>query len=224
MFLHFIGRAVEFALLEDPVIDPFMAKGRSRIMCAYDLCCNSRWIGLRPVNAVESSSSSIKSPERHTSPTAPVSDDKWLPRPSKIRTRRQAVLRHARLAYTYLLAFDTLLNLLRYFGRENVGLSHVPPGGVDKFFSDPYILLPRSRYATRAPDLLVDLCVKAFLGGGVLAMLSGGYHLAAAVMVGCGVYEVEAWEVDLFNGPMAAGSVLEFWGKGWHQVFRVGST
>lgn len=137
------------------------------------------------------------------------------------RTRRQAFFRHLRLALTHLLIFDVLLNLLRYFGAGTVGQPHVPSGGVEKFFSAPYILLPRTRFAYRAPSLLVDMVVRAFIGGGVYVMLIGGYHVAAAGMVGLGIYEVEAWGVDLFNDPNGAGSVLEFWGKGWHQIFRV---
>lgn len=112
--------------------------------------------------------------------------------------------------------FDTLLHLLRYFGKDTVGRSDVPIGGVERFYSDPFII-----FGYRAPSLLVDLVVKAAIGGGVFNMLILGYHAAAFVMVGSGLYEVEAWETDLFKGPLGSESLLDFWGKGWHQIFRV---
>lgn len=215
-FLHFIGKGVEFALLEDPVPDPFAAKGRGIFMRSYDLVCNSRWIGLREI-AVGSDLQPLKPDNKTRSQT----EARWLKAPTTRRTRLQASLRHLRLAFIYGACFDTLLHLLQRFGHDTVGLSLVPPDGIHRFYTQPYILLPRSPFAFQAPLLLVDLVVTASIGGGVFTMLIFGYHLMAFLMVGSGVYEVEAWEVDLFHGPLTSDNLLEFWGKGWHQLFRV---
>jgi hypothetical protein len=223
--IHLFCKALEFALLEDPVEDPFFAKGRDRLFCASDLLCNSRWIGLRPVSPMNAPASSTpaKDASTHTKPPRNP-DDKWLVRPSHTRTRKEAFLRHLTLGSIYLLFLDTSLNLLRQLGSTTIGTYNVPPGGYDKFFSQPFIILPRTKYAFCAPRLLVNFVVKACIGNGVVMLLNGGYHVAGAAAVGSGVYEVEAWESDMFANPLGVGSLLEFWGKGWHQIFRVSFT
>lgn len=220
--IHLLGKAFEFALLEDPVEDPFLAKGRDRIMCAIDLLCNSRWVGLRPVPSTKRQAFKGRNDVTAQATSSKASgDDRWLARPSHTRTRKEAFQRHLILGSIYFLILDISLNLLRQLGSTTVALSNVPTGGVDRFFSQAFIILPRSKYAFRAPHLLVNFVVKAFIGNGVVMLLNGGYHLAGAVAVGSGVYAVEAWEPDMFANPLGVGSLLEFWGKGWHQIFRV---
>jgi hypothetical protein len=153
---------------------------------------------------------------------AEVDQSRWLPMPTVRRTRSQATLRHARLTATYYLVLDTMLCLLRSLGKSTIGRPDAPPSATHIFIhKNVYSLLPRSTLSVHVHPWVVLLISELCIGVGVWQALSLGYHFFAMLCVGSGLYEVEAWEVDLFDQWWKADSLLELWGRGWHQIFRV---
>jgi hypothetical protein len=81
--------------------------------------------------------------------------------------------------------------------------------------------LPRSTLLVPVHPWVVLLISELCIGIGVWQALSLGYHFFAMLCVGSGLYEVDAWEVNFFDQWWKADSLLELWGRGWHQIFRV---
>jgi hypothetical protein len=55
----------------------------------------------------------------------------------------------------------------------------------------------------------------------VLLLLGIIYHAVATVAIASTIWPSAAWDVDLFDRPFAATSVIDLWGRRWHQVTRV---
>lgn len=228
-YLHLGFQYVEFALLERPVIDPYITKARSRIISALDLSINSRIVGLGPVglggptsHAKQSASTAgadgadggvniggKESPENH---------ERWLPYVDTGRSRFQACLRHVIHSYVHFVVFDTLMHLARYYGSGTLNQPDGYPDALDALMSiKSFVLLPRT-YPIRLPNSIVEIACELSLAAGVWQSLSWGYHLIAFLLVGSGFWETESWEVDLFDAPWKADSLMDLWGKRWHQV------
>jgi hypothetical protein len=142
--------------------------------------------------------------------------------PTVRRTRSQATLRHARLTATHYLVLDTMLCLLRSLGKSTIGRPDAPPNATRIFiYKNVYTLLPRSTLLVPVHPWVVLLISELCIGIGVWQALSLGYHFFAMLCVGSGLYEVDAWEVNFFDQWWKADSLLELWGRGWHQIFRV---
>ncbi|WVQ94491.1 hypothetical protein IAU59_001570 [Kwoniella sp. CBS 9459] len=155
--------------------------------------------------------------------------EKWLPWPKVRRTRSQAVKRHAVIALRNYVLFDTFLSLVRDFGADTIGSTSPVPNGFYRFsHENQFVLFPRLFNATWgsgagplvAPWWLTEIATELGVATGVWLGISAGYHFLGAVLVGTGLWEVESWEVDLFDNPLAAESLLDFWGRRWHQFFR----
>jgi hypothetical protein len=129
--------------------------------------------------------------------------------------------RHALLALQGIWRIDTLLALERYTASTTLGNPHGTPHAVEKFISSNNIyLFPGTRLQVPAPRLLVETVITFSVGATVWQGLVGGYHTFALVALLAG-WEVESWEVDLMDQPWKADSLLDMWGRRWHQLFRV---
>lgn len=153
----------------------------------------------------------------------PVRIGHWLPQRSTrmTRTRPQALLRHALLGLQGLWIIDTLLSLEKYTASTTLGNPNGTPNAVNKFVQNNDILLfPGTSLQYPAPSFLVETVVTFAVGTTVWQGLVGGYHIFAffALLMG---WEVESWEVDLMDEPWKAESLLDMWGRRWHQLFRV---
>lgn len=153
----------------------------------------------------------------------PVQIEHWLPQRSThvVRTRSQALLRHALLGLQGLWIIDTLLSLEHYCASTTLGNPLGTHHAVDKFVQNNDILLfPGTALQFPAPNILVETVITFAVGSTVWQGLVGGYHMFAflALLVG---WEVESWEVDLMDEPWKAESLLDMWGRRWHQLFRV---
>lgn len=156
----------------------------------------------------------------------PVKIGHWLPRRKTrlTRTRPQALLRHALLGLQGLWIIDTLLSLEKYTASTTLGNPNGTPNAVNKFVQNNDILLfPGTSLQYPAPNFLVETVVTFAVGTTVWQGLVGGYHIFAffALLMG---WEVESWEVDLMDEPWKAESLLDMWGRRWHQLFRVSSS
>ncbi|WVF66882.1 hypothetical protein IAT40_001625 [Kwoniella sp. CBS 6097] len=265
--MHLTVRYIEFGSIEGPVFDRyFEAKGRHPLISAFDVCINTRWIGLgaldldhkgrvdagHPVHSNgngkskgETTTANGYSPlenvdvpdggfeiDGRTIPDA-RHREKWLPWPKIHRTRFQAVRRHVLITLRNYILFDTFLSLIRDFGSETIG-STLPVHNAFHRFSheNQFVLFPHldlslgqghghgGKGLMVAPWWLTELITETAVASGVWLGISAGYHFIGAVLVGTGLWEVESWEVDLFDNPLAADSLLEFWGRRWHQFFR----
>ncbi|WWD08865.1 hypothetical protein V865_006979 [Kwoniella europaea PYCC6329] len=152
--------------------------------------------------------------------------ESWLLWPTVRRTLFQAVVRHGYLALRNYAIFDTALYLIRYFGRTTIGADHPVPNALYRFsHENRFIILPCLKGFVKeeqliAPWYIVEIVTSISVASGVWLGISSGYHLIGAILVGTGLWETESWEVDLFDSPLLADSLLDLWGRRWHQFFR----
>lgn len=159
------------------------------------------------------------------SPTtqAPVKMGRHLPAiPKTPRTRLQAIVRHLYRGITNLWLLDALLAIQKLLGPDTLGNPHGLPGALHKFsHSHPVAILPHLPFLSFvAPPWAVEMGIVAGLATGLSAGVSGAYHLLAAGALALG-WEVESWEVDMMDSPLMGTSLLDVWGRRWHQLFRV---
>jgi hypothetical protein len=245
-YLHLLIKYFEFGLLRGPYKDGYREKGRGKFRSAMDLCINSRMVGLnvdldegtigtvRPLKPIKGRRGSVNGYEekRDTGTDGAVKVDgetrsvhveSWLPRPDGVtRTRSQAMKRHLFLGLQSLWIIDFLLTLERYVASTTLGNPYGTKHAVKTFVnSNQIMLLPGTSLEIPCPTLLTETIITISVGTTVWQGLVGGYHLFAlgALCVG---WEVEAWEVDLMDQPWKADSLLDMWGRRWHQLFRVG--
>ena len=164
---------------------------------------------------------------------------RYLPQAKLGRTRLQASLRHLGLFITHCLALDALMGLLKAFASDTIGNSAGIHRAVDVFIAThDFYLFPYLRNSSltrllvsigfnetitdfQPPTWFVEVVVMSCIATITWQGLTMAYRFIAFWYVATGIYEVEAWEVDLFNQPWKADSVLDMWGRRWHQVFRV---
>ena len=162
----------------------------------------------------------------------PANRERWLPYPSIQRTRLQACLRHLGLFTVHYIVVDSLVGYLHVVSKDTIADARGSHAVVAKMIStNEFILLPFLQHAPFAflnvpkihpPVWFIETTIEAFIALIVWQSLSMGYRAIAFVMVGSGFYETDAWEVDLFDQPWKADSILNMWGRRWHQIFRVG--
>ena len=243
-FLHLLIKYIEFGLLKHPYADGYTVKGRGKLRSALDLCINSRMVGLnvshdeKAIGTVrpQRMSNGNNDPSIHKAATSraedngaldvqsqPVQIGHWLPQRSTrvTRTRPQALLRHALLGLQGLWIIDTLLSLEHYTASSTLGNPKGTPHAVATFVRNNTIyLFPGTSLQYPAPTILVETVITLAVGTTVWQGLVGGYHIFAFVALLSG-WEVESWEVDLMDEPWKAESLLDMWGRRWHQLFRV---
>lgn len=208
-YVQFMVKCLEFSFLKDPIRD---ARNRPRALAAYDLLINSRMIGLGNVGLdVSPGISNVKVPagyvERHLQSTLG-------PRPKR---RWASVLRHAGYSALCYTVIDFAFSLMR---RQ------------DPVFQQPYggkgvVMAIASRSFTLFPDVLaipvpkavVVVLIEAAIGGVVWMTFEGFYQLFAALHVALG-WPIDAWDPNMFGSPWRADSLIDLWGKRWHQTFR----
>jgi hypothetical protein len=153
----------------------------------------------------------------------PVHVEAWLPQPtsSSPRTRAQALKRHALLGLHGLWIIDSLLALERYVAADTLGN---PLGRNDAMRTFTRLnqirLLPGTPLEMPCPTFVTESVITLAVGSTVWQGLVGGYHLFAFFAILAG-WEVESWEVDLMDSPWKSESLLDMWGRRWHQLFRV---
>ena len=70
----------------------------------------------------------------------------------------------------------------------------------------------------RIPTWITELICEINLALGLWQGIEWGYHSFALLAVGSGIWETESWEVDMFDAPWKADSMMDLWGRRWHQV------
>jgi hypothetical protein len=137
----------------------------------------------------------------------------WRHRPA---SRAGALARHALHVATHYCVLDTFLAFLRLTGPE---LAPGGPGTLERFaLSTHFIGLP-DILPFRVPAGLVAICIEACVPIVIWQGLNLGYHAFAVALLLAG-WEVQSWDVDLFDAPWRADSIIDLWGRRWHQVFR----
>ncbi|TXT04280.1 hypothetical protein VHUM_04278 [Vanrija humicola] len=196
-----------------------MALGRSRHIAAFDVCINSRLVSLRSVGL-----DTLAGPPNAALPKQPHVERhlrhkrrKRHPRPT---TRAGSVARHVRHALVHYVVLDTMLALLRLVGPDTLGTPHGTRNVLDKFVNSTRITALPGFLGWVVPSggvrFLTELCVPL----AIWQALSCGYHALATACIGSGLWEVQSWDVDLFDSPWRADSIIDLWGKRWHQMFR----
>ena len=54
----------------------------------------------------------------------------------------------------------------------------------------------------------------------IWGFLSVWYHFVAFLCIASGYWEPEVWDIDVFDAPLKSTSLMQLWGRRWHQVFR----
>jgi hypothetical protein len=194
---------------------------------SFDLAINSRWVGLGPVGLMTDAQEGpgareIKGDGKGVEDS--FKPERWLPYVSAGRTRSQAALRHLYHAIIHYITIDTLMAMIDVFGKGTIANPHYTPNSIPRFISShSFTLLPHF-FPMTPPPWLVEAVVELSVGAGVWQGISWGYHTFGFLAVASGLYEVEAWEVDHFDSPWKADSLLDMWGKRWHQMFRVSTS
>lgn len=241
-YLHLLIKYFEFGLLKGPYLDGYRAKGRGKFRSAIDLCVNSRMVGLnldldqgtigtvRPLKPKTGSGrrgsvSGYEAPDDDGQNVAgqgeQVHVESWLPRPVLSRTKPQALKRHALLALRGLWIIDFLLALERYVAADTLGNPFGRDDAMRTFTRLNVIkLLPGTPLEMPCPTFLTESVITLAVGTTIWQGLVGGYHLFAFFAILAG-WEVESWEIDLMDSPWKCESLLDMWGRRWHQLFRV---
>ncbi|KAL1409378.1 hypothetical protein Q8F55_003361 [Vanrija albida] len=159
-----------------------------------------------------------------TPPRTPVESEIEVPRHLTHLLRVPIIRRHARYRNTALLRHGVLA--AGHFASLGlvVGLARQYDGPVLSWTDLAGILTGATPSAALAATLLVSLGLLvaqiSALPAAAYFLISGFYHLAALATIGTGRLETESWDIDLFGKPWAPTSVLDFWGRQWHQVLR----
>ncbi|GMK53444.1 hypothetical protein CspeluHIS016_0100300 [Cutaneotrichosporon spelunceum] len=209
-YIQFMLKSVEFSFLKGPLRDP-SAPRRSR--AAWDLLVNSRMIGLGNVGLdVGPGIANAKVPadyvERHL--------QRCLgPRPT---SRAGSVARHAAYAAAMYVSLDTCFAFMRHAD----AVFRQPYGGADVLgafiHGNSFTFLP-TLLGWNVPRYAVQVLVQLAILAVVWIVFEGLYQLFAAVHVALGA-PVRAWDPNLFGEPWNADSLIDLWGKRWHQTFR----
>nr|XP_031863042.1 uncharacterized protein CI109_001519 [Kwoniella shandongensis]KAA5530114.1 hypothetical protein CI109_001519 [Kwoniella shandongensis] len=148
----------------------------------------------------------------------------WLPAPTVGRTRFQAVIRHLFIAIRNYIISDTMLSLLRDFGHNTIGSTDPIPHALYRFARENrFVVLPHANFGHglfEASPWVVEFYAVTGVAVCVWLGISMGYHACGAICVGSGLWETESWEIDMFDSPLLSDSLLDFWGRRWHQFFR----
>jgi hypothetical protein len=234
--MHLAAKYLEYGCIKGPIVDPYVARGsRSLFMGAIDLAINSRMVGLGRIKSsrrspVGRTSNEVKGPDggvqvngSATPDVIPHHRERWLPYTSDPgRSRLSAAFRHFRLMVIYYTVFDTLMALLWHVGGSTIADPHGRPGAVQTFLdSSHFVMLPKLAHPLPVPTALVVVIIELSIATAVWQAISMGYHTVALMAVASGLWETEAWEVDIFDAPWKADSILDMWGRRWHQIFRV---
>jgi len=202
---------------------------------SFDLAINSRMVGLGRIDLDNrAASKQTKSPNANQLDGAdggvqveghviPHHRERWLPYTAHPdRSRLRATFRHAIHSAFHFFIFDTMLALLWKFGGSTIANATGTPNALQAFVDrTSFVLFPRSASPIRVPTLAVEIVVELSLAAAIWQAISSAYHALAALLVGAGLWEVQSWEVDLFDAPWKADSILDLWGRRWHQIFRV---
>jgi hypothetical protein len=70
------------------------------------------------------------------------------------------------------------------------------------------------------PVILIKMGLIACYAGTVFSGLQGGWEIAQLIGVGSGVWAEEEW-VEIMDKPHLSTSMLELWGRRYHQLMRV---
>ncbi len=220
-FLHVAGKYVQFAAMEEPMVDPYTEKGRSRVMSAVDLAMNSRMLDLGSVGIASVGLHGQASVPNGANGHVPVAGEKLKP-VRRVRNRSEATARHFLHFLVHWTTLDTLLWLMSNLGPTTIGNPRGCPNAIYKFVNlNTFVAFP-SLYPIVVPPILVEGVVTLGLAVGTWQGFSMAYHFFATLAVGSGFWETESWERDLFDRPWKAESMLDLWGRRWHQLFRVG--
>lgn len=173
--------------------------------------------------------------------TRPLKIQSFLPRPETTnRTRLQALIRHAALCLRWLWTVDLCITIYKIarsgpshassphatFNSDGSGLAHTlaslfSDNAVSRFANEHTILvLPHTPWSFVVSRYVVEPCIVMFVGLSVFGGLTAGYHAFACLALILG-WEVESWEIDLMDKPWTGTSLLDIWGRRWHQLFRV---
>jgi hypothetical protein len=213
-YIHFMGKTIEFALLQEPLRDP--NPRRSRATSAWGLFINSRLIGYGDFGLDDMSgtpnSATVGVPERQFRLLVAGASTGWRPKSRLLSTLRHSLF--ALFCYTFV---DTLFHLFPLLDP----VFQQPYGGKDVFWTFTarrFIALP-STYQLAVPRLIAVLTTQAVLGIAIWAVLEGTYQFGATVHVLLG-WPVAEWDLDLLASPAESSSLIEFWGARWHATFR----
>ena len=229
--MHLATKYLIFGFLKGPIHDPWLQRGRSRFIAAVDLCFNSRMVGLGMIDQRSGRNKSIGKDGDVAEPSKPSGQyplpydkEHWLPYTHSSRSWLASVWWHiwrSALSYT---AIDFTLSLMWQFGAAQLCDPRGRENSIKAFLdASTFVLFPRSSSPIPIPRVVVEVGVELGVACGVWQAISWLYHLAAALLVGSGLWESQSWELDIFDKPWKADSILDMWGRRWHQLFRVSS-
>lgn len=148
---------------------------------------------------------------------------------SQAEVNKKALWIHARYAFGHWVMLDFLTFAFQTVGRKGIGS---PSGGSIYESADSVVRLVQqhvpslinSSHATTTTWFIRQLHIIFVHFATGMAFYQGlclGYHLAALGGLGLLRQDAGQWP-RLMKAPLAADSLLQFWGKRWHQVRQIG--
>lgn len=154
----------------------------------------------------------------HNLPALERHEPRVGPRPS---TRLGAIARHFKYFLFFYTVLDTAFSLIRHMAPNTLAYGALNGESALKRFLDSTSIeiLPQLHTGIIVPRLVVAFCVLSCVASAVYWGISVCYHGAAVLFLALG-WEISAWDVDVFDQPWKAESVIDLWGRRWHQLFR----
>lgn len=145
----------------------------------------------------------------------------YLPQPrGRPQTRRGGVARHAwQVTWRYVL-LDIVSALVRELARSTLLRAGGGEGVVNAFVTD---LGRRVHHycGLHLPAVIGKALAILLIPTNVCLWIGLVYHFVAAVTIASTLWPVASWDVDVFDSPFLGDSVIDLWGRRWHQVLRV---
>lgn len=234
LYWQLVARYASLALVKEPIVDPYMGRGRPRWVAALDLVMNQRHIGLGNVgldsgNGPDNKDVKLLSPGgKGKAPEMPhiarhIQHWRRFPRPT---SRWGSSLRHLYKTLALYTIMDTVFSLTRAIGPHAIA----PPGGlplIEKYghimagwlAESEGVLFP-STLRLPLPKWLMSTFMELIPPLAIWGFLSVWYHFVAFLCIASGYWEPEVWDIDVFDAPLKSTSLMQLWGRRWHQVFR----
>lgn len=136
--------------------------------------------------------------------------------------RADSVRRHIFNIVWRFALIDIVCTHLRVMGHDTIQLAGGMPGVVDAFTSRVGIrLLPLLPINVEVPSFMLAILAELVIPTVVCLWIAIVFHAAATIAVASTFWEPASWDVDMFDAPFLATSLIDGWGKRWHQVLRV---
>jgi len=179
----------------------------------------------KPVIRSKNKGAAQKTKPPRTKVSTPPAGTHLPPAIGRPTERAEAIRRHFFNVVWRFIAVDALSTHIRIMGHDTIFRPGGMPGVAEAFASRAGIsVLPMLRIPLEVPLFVINILGELVIPAFVCLWIALIYHAAAILALVSTIWEPAAWDVDLFDSPFCPTSLIDLWGKRWHQVLRVGTS